>query len=174
MLSLRGAVAAQPVSTHRHEGIPVSPHRHPPKDRVLEALRERDERHWRSGREGGTEPWFAQCVHQRPPWCLAPHPAPPTQGPAGAKGQVPTLLLLEPGQAPVSAFHCLPAGSPEQLGVRSEGNQSVSVACWDDPQINASLCPEKLHIHSNTRDRPAVSSHPGEMRGGRHELAGMN
>lgn len=42
----------------------------------------------------------------------ATHPAPPTRGPAGAKGHVPTPLPLELGQAPGSAFPCRTSSEP--------------------------------------------------------------
>ena len=47
-----------------------------------------------------------------PQMAPAPHPAPRTRGPAGAKGHVPTPLLLEQGQAPVSAFQGCASSEP--------------------------------------------------------------
>lgn len=57
-----------------------------------------------------------RSVPQRPPWGLVPDPAPDPpphpRGPAEGKGHVPTPLLLEPGQGPVSAFQSRASSEP--------------------------------------------------------------
>lgn len=82
---------------------------------------------------------------------FGPTPTSPTQGPAGAKGHVPTPLLLESGQAPAAPFTAC------QLGARSTpglGLRGISLDYLrEGSQINASLFPEKL---------PALGSSPGQ------------
>lgn len=109
---------------------------------------------------GGSEPWFAQKGPSGPPG-VWPHTHSPTQAQQG----LPARSHAAPagaGPGPVSAFTVCQL-SAQHLGVRPEGNQSVSITCRGRKSMALSFL-KSCRLRATARDRPAVSSHAGSLR----------